>query len=304
MSQACPFGSVGRTGYRSGDYADSLKHIGAPVWMPRSECWALSREIEGTHYRDLAGTYPLIQPNSIESLLEDLSELGDRYVSFVGVLDPMAHYSDSAPSVITPFKPHYVAHLPTLMQRGPSSTAVRNTQFAKNLVQVGSLSPQTFYEDFSVLYSQLRERHGDLGFADFDSYAIRKQLNTPGAVCYRVVRKDQIVGGCMFYVKDSTAYYHLSAQNDAGYASCAAYAMMDFALYDLNANGVQWVHLGSGSSASGIDGLSQFKRRWSTESRTSHLVKMTMNNEAYRTLSGQRTTGFFPTYRAPLGAAA
>jgi hypothetical protein len=83
----------------------------------------------------------------------------------------------------------------------------------------------------------------------------------------------------------------------------AAYALYGAAL-EWFAGRVRWLNLGgaAGSSVGDVtDGLTQFKRGWSTETRTAYFCGRIFNPEHYVALTGAADLppgGHFPAYRA------
>ena len=107
------------------------------------------------------------------------------------------------------------------------------------------------------------------------------------------------------------AWYHLGAYNALGYRlGGASSALTAFALDHFRRLGVGWANLGSGAGLShdATDGLSRFKRGWSTETRWAWLCGVILNHDAYAricsSLGHDAGTEYFPAYRAPQPAVA
>jgi lipid II:glycine glycyltransferase (peptidoglycan interpeptide bridge formation enzyme) len=105
-----------------------------------------------------------------------------------------------------------------------------------------------------------------------------------------------------WYVKDNVVYYHLGAYSDAGYRMRASFAAFWIALKHFVEIGIRWVSLGS---AAGLkdridEGLSRFKRGWSTETRTAYFCGRIFQPQKYREIAKAARSGsseYFPIYR-------
>ncbi|MCL4499872.1 MAG: hypothetical protein M1335_06500, partial [Chloroflexi bacterium] len=74
------------------------------------------------------------------------------------------------------------------------------------------------------------------------------------------------------------------------------------ALDYFSSTGVKWLDIGSGPGlhCDGADGLSRFKRGWSTTSRMAYFCGRILNRPRYLEIAGARPatgTGYFPAYR-------
>lgn len=100
----------------------------------------------------------------------------------------------------------------------------------------------------------------------------------------------------------SVAYYHLGAYNDIGYKEKASFALFNTAIQYFSDQNIKWLSLGAGAGvhAKSDDGLTRFKRGWSTGTRTAYFGGKILNHQRYDELSlakHQPTTSFFPAYR-------
>src|SRR3954469_10735138 len=118
------------SGYASADYARSLAHLGAPLWLPNAQGWLLRRRIPGTELWDAIGCYPLFTCRYWECLQSDLARLTDL-VSVTAVVDPVSAeragnaLASTFPDLLLPYKQHFLvdlqsdwtSHLPLNHQR-------------------------------------------------------------------------------------------------------------------------------------------------------------------------------------------
>jgi hypothetical protein len=100
---------------------------------------------------------------------------------------------------------------------------------------------------------------------------------------------------------EDVAYAHLSALSPTGYEVGAAYALLWTAIEQLD-EAIRWIALGGGAGVqtNNADGLSRFKRGWSTETRTAYFCGRTLDPEAYKAVvevRGKRQRPYFPAYR-------
>jgi hypothetical protein len=106
----------------------------------------------------------------------------------------------------------------------------------------------------------------------------------------------------LWYRQLGVAYYHLGASSDAGYRGRASFALFWHAIEHFAASGLAWADLGGsvGLGDNGKDGLSRFKRGWSTGSRVAYLCGVVLSADAYRDVvrsKGIGPTSYFPAYR-------
>jgi hypothetical protein len=105
----------------------------------------------------------------------------------------------------------------------------------------------------------------------------------------------------LWYETDEVAYYHLGAYSEAGYAARASFALFWSAREHFRSR-VRWLALGAGAGVDGDsdDGLSRFKRGWSTGTRTVFLCGRILDRARYEAASraaGTSASTFFPAYR-------
>jgi hypothetical protein len=99
------------------------------------------------------------------------------------------------------------------------------------------------------------------------------------------------------------AYFHLGAYDNVGYRTKASYALVLSVIEYFAEAGFRTICIGSsaGAFADGNDGLSAFKRGWSSGTRMSYLCGHVGDAETYRRLAfaGRPANQFyFPSYRS------
>lgn len=294
------------SGYAHPGYAESLAEFGIPRALPESGGTFLERRIPGTLYRDAMGCYPLFACRDWSRLLLDLEEFGAGLVSFSAVSDPFGDYDLAYlrrcfQDVVIPFKEHFVTDLSlpkdTILSKHHRYYALRALE--KVCVEECP-EPSRFTEEWVNLYANLVERHDLKGIKAFSKEAFARQLEVPGLVMLRARAGEETVGMHLWYLQGEVAYSHLAASTPLGYELLAAYALYAYAI-DQFADRVRWLDLGAGAGVGeSADGLSKFKKGWSTGSRTAYFCGRVFDPAKYSELSrqsGNPDTGYFPVYR-------
>jgi len=237
-------------------------------------------------------------------IVADIENLPDDLVSLILVADPFGDWTPamlrrSFPDRALPFKQHFVVDLSNPVI---SPHHQRNIARARQVLHVEAVSdPPTLLDQWAELYEYLIHRHGIDGIATFSRESFARQLAVPGLVALRAVRSGQVVGVTLWYVAGTVGYYHLGAYTDMGYRLGASFALFAHALEHFAADGLAWLSLGAGSGVKGdpSDGLSRFKRGWSTETRPAYFCGRILSPHVYSRLSGEHTANsFFPAYRS------
>jgi hypothetical protein len=297
------------TGYLHGLYGQSLSEFGKPRYLPESGGWILERSIPGSEARDAMGCYPLFACRHWSQLKVDLENIGDSLVCVSLVTDPFGEFAPadlktSFPDVAIPFKEHFVVDLSRSLDTLVNSHHRRNARKALREMRVEECeTPIDLLDDWTTLYGTLIERHNITGMAAFSRESFATQLRVPGIVVFRAVHQDATVGMLLWYGQSNRAYYHLGAYNSRGYELGASFALFDYSIRYFAEHGFAWLNLGSGSgiSTSAEQGLSRFKRGWSTGVRTVYFCGRILDRQRYQQILEMRRlppTRYFPAYRA------
>ena len=298
------------TGYLHPTYAESLAEFGAPRVLPRCGGWILQRQIPGFSFHDAMGCYPLFACQDWSQLYADLEDIERELVSLSVVTDPFgdndAEYLHQCfRDVIIPFKEHFVLDLGRDMNIFVSTHHCRNARKALRDVYVEVCqNPSQFVGEWMELYSALIKKHNIRGIPAFSKLSLAKQLTVPGVVMQRAVYREATVGITLWYVQGDVGYYHLGAYSDIGYKLRASFALFWSAIEYFAANKLRWLNLGAGAGAgvrrNGGDGLTRFKRGWSTETRTAYFCGRIFDQDKYTKIVEARDapeTHYFPAYR-------
>jgi hypothetical protein len=295
-------------GYLHPLYAQSFIEFGEPIKLLASKGWVLKRPIFETSQFDGMGCYPIFACQDWSFLEQDLAAIGDQIVSLSLVTDPFGRYNREDlikcfKDVVRPYKEHFIVDLHQHPEEFVASHHQRNVQKALRMVSVEVCAePIKYLDDWVSLYSNLITRHNITGIARFSREAFAKQLTVPGIVAFRAVVGDKTVGMLLWYVQNNIGYYHLGAYSLDGYRLNASFALF-WVLIGYFANvGVQWLSLGAGAGFHGDenDGLSRFKRGWSTGVRTVYFCGRIFDSQKYQEIvksRGALLTNFFPAYR-------
>lgn len=294
------------TGYLHPCYAESLAEFGLPRELPRCQGWILKRQIPGFSYHDGMGCHPLFVCRDWSQLHSDLKGLEADLVSLSLVTDPFGEYDldylKECFDVVIPFKQHFVADLLQPMDVIASEHHRYYAQKSLRNVQVERcLDPSKFLDEWVGLYATLIERHNLKGINAFSKTAFEKQLSTPGMVMFRAVYQGTTVGLDLWYVQGEVGYGHLVAVSPEGYRLRASYALKWF-IIQYFIDRIRWLDLGAGAGvkSDNTDGLSLFKRGWSTGSRTAYYCGRIFNRARYSEIveaKGIPPTIYFPAYR-------
>ena len=296
------------TGYLHPGYAQSLAEFGAPRELPRSGGWVLERQIPGFPYHDAMGCYPLFACKDWSQLHADLEDISNELVSLSVVTDPFGEYDSiylqrCFKDVVIPFKQHFVVDLNRPLDTFVSSHHRRYARKALRQLYVERCGDSTqFINKWVDLYTALIERHNIKGILAFSGSAFEKQLSVPGIVVFRAVYEESTVSTLLWYIQGEVGYYHLGASSDLGYELWASFALFWSAIEYFAANGLRWLNLGAGAGvrSDGIDGLSRFKRGWSTGTRTAHFCGRIFDQKKYLEIVRAKDipeTEYFPAYR-------
>ena len=294
------------TGYIHSGYAASLMEFGIPRELPRCGGWILERQIPGFSDHDAMGCYPLFLCQDWSQLQHDLEEIRDELVCLSIVTDPFGKYDLACLSrcfkdVVFPYKEHFIVDLSYPINDIVCSKYTRKSarKALKALYVEKCQNPVRFIEEWAALYNALIRRHNIKGMRAFSRRAFTKQLSIPGMVMFRALHEGAMVGAHLWYVIGEVGYSHLSAYSSIGYELRAADALQWSAI-EYFAGKIRWLSQGAGVRNDGTDGLSRFKRGWSTGTKTAYFCGRIFNHSRYLELlkvNSITDKDYFPAYR-------
>jgi hypothetical protein len=225
------------------------------------------------------------------------------------VLDPFGRYSTGEleawfKDVVLPFKEHFVIDLSRPLFGHVTTHHRRYARKAlRSLTYRVEEEPAPYLEAWIDLYQDLTEQRHITGIATFSPTAFSRQFEVPGihAVCAQ--HGDQIVGMQLWYADGEVGYYHLGASTQFGRDHHAGFGMFWTAIEYFHGAGLRWLNLGGGAGVTTrkADGLREFKRGWSTDTRTAYFCGRILDERKYASILEQRgieIRDFFPAYRA------
>jgi hypothetical protein len=295
-------------GYMHPGYAESLAEYGTPRHLPRAKGWILERKIAGFPHLDAMGCYPLFACQDWSQLNADLEAIGNELVSLSLVTDPFGQYDEiylkqCFSDIVIPFKQHFIVDLNSSLETFVSKHHRRYARRALQKLDIERCDqPTRFLEDWVDLYANLIERHNIKGIPVFSRASFAMQLTVPGMFVFRAIHGETTVGMLLWYVSGQVSYYHLGAFSALGYELRASFALFWFAIEYLAASGLRWLDLGAGAGVKNdeTDGLSRFKRGWSTGTRTAYFCGRIFDRARYLEIvdmKGISATAYFPAYR-------
>ncbi|MBN1450081.1 MAG: GNAT family N-acetyltransferase [Anaerolineales bacterium] len=276
--------------------------------LKRSGGWLLRRKIAGFDYEDAMWPYPIFSCQDWGALRTDLNELESSLVCVSLVTDPFGCYDvtlleHNFGDIVIPFKKHFVVDLSKPLESIVEPHHRRNARKAIKVLQVEECENAADHLDEWVeLYNTLIERHSIKGIAAFSRRSFTAQLKVPGMVAFRALHEGKTVGMLLWYVQNKLGYYHLGAYSPQGYELRASFALFWTAINHFSSSGLNWLNLGAGAGSQndGQDGLTRFKRGWSTETRTAYFCGRIFDQEKYQEIVRAKNippTSFFPAYR-------
>lgn len=297
-----------RTGYLHPLYVQSLNEFGEPLKLPASAGWVLKRSIPGTSQFDGMGCYPIFSCDNWSGLGKDFDMISSQLVSISLVTDPFGKYTQEEllryfKDIARPFKEHYVIDLRQNPKEFVTAHHQRNVRKAIKSVEVEICTePAQFLDEWCSLYDILIERHNITGITKFSRESFAKQLIVPGITVFRAIIDSVTVGMLLWYKQGDIGYYHLGAYSAVGYRLNASFALFWTLIEYFADSGFKWLSLGAGAGlkSDGQDGLTRFKRGWSTDTRTAYFCGRIFDREKYQEIvetSNAPLTDFFPAYR-------
>jgi hypothetical protein len=297
------------SGYAHPLYAASFRSNSQAIELKQSGSWILKRKIIRTDHYDAMGCYPLFCCRNWPSLKQDFKALGKDIYTLSVVTDPFGKYKykdlqSTFNHIATPYKKHFVIDLSKDPKTYISSHHQRNIRTALKSVQVEfSDQPKRLVPTWIKLYQQLIQRHDIQGVAAFSAQTLTDQLGVPGIKVFYAMESSSIIGMMLWYIQQQVAYYHLAAYTDRGYELKASFALFQKAIDYFSATGLSWISLGAGAGVQGnaTDGLTRFKKGWSTGTRMAYFCGHVFNQKGYSELlqeRGIKEEPFFPAYRS------
>lgn len=292
--------------YGSQDFARSLSHAGRVIEMPHSGGWVLERPIGSSGLRDAMGCYPITCLQRWEFLESDLTALaGMGLVSLTMVTDPFAPVAPRRLSerfqVVRPFRRHFVADLGLSTKDICSAHHRYYARYALRSLDVDVCwRPADYVDEWSSLYAESMQRLRVSDLRRFSRAAFDALFQLDGVLLLRACRLGTPVAAEVFVLQGEVAHAHLMANTLEGYRDHASYALHWTAIECLRPHAA-WLNFGGGTALDdGENGLTWYKRGWSTSTRQTWLLGAILDPPLYTSLCGEMPapSAYFPGYRA------
>jgi len=295
-------------GYMHSVYAQSFSEFGKPLKLPQSKGWILKRKIPKFSYYDAIGCYPLFSCQNWSGLFDDLENMDDDIVSLSIITDPFGDFNKKYlkkcfKDVVIHYKDHFVVDLNKNINDIVTKGHRKNSRKSLKKVTVEVVkNPIQFLEEWESLYDVLIKRHNIKGMLAFSHQAFKKQFKVPGFIVFRAIYNDETVGMNSWYIHKDVGYAHLAAYNEIGYKTYASYAFYWYIIDFFSKKGLRWLELGSsaGVKKKVNEGLSHFKRGWSTGTKPVYLCGRIFNHSKYSEMMKTKKiedADYFPDYR-------
>jgi hypothetical protein len=241
------------------------------------------------------------------ALKEDLADLSEEVVSVGLVADPYGNYTQEQLAdcfdVVNAYKVHYIADLTKPLDTLGSKHHRKIAQSALEKMEVKVCEhTERFAKGWTKLYQNLSHRHQIKGIRAFSEQAFTRQLQMPEIIVHKAMYKGEVIGAQLFFQHNDVVHCHLGAVNDLGYSLGAFYAL-DYYSIEYFSGKANKLDIGGGT---GIfrdekkDGLSRYKKGWSTEIRPVYFCGSITSPERYSALAlvnNINKTSYFPAYR-------
>ena len=294
-------------GYNHAEYAWSLQRYGLPRKLQYCEGWMLERQTPGGNYKDAMGLYPFFVCEDWSKLPRDLEELSQEVVCAYMVTDPFADLDLSMlqeyfRDVFKSFKQHYVVDLSIPLEEIGGKRRRKHARKALNKLEMEVIEePFTQIDDWMKVYDVLIDKHEIKGIRAFSRDSFLRQFRIPGTIMIRALSSGKTVGAQIYLTQGDVVHAHLGACTQEGYDLDATYAL-DFYSFQYFRDKARWVDLGGGIGLSndGLDGLSQYKSWWATNTRQTYFCGRIFDHEKYHALKKRENippTQYFPAYR-------
>lgn len=295
-------------GYSHRLYAHSLSAFGEPTLLQRAGGWLLRRHLPHSEGCDAMGCYPLFTCTNWRALDSDLNEAGADCISVALVTDPFAdideaHLRKIFPDVMRHYKDHFVIDLHKPADAFISRKRQKRILRLLSEVEIDVVEqPVSRLDEWCEAYGHLVRRHHITSLRAFSREAFAIQLAMPGMTMLRATQNGRLLGMHLYVLQGDVAHSHLGAYTDEGYALGVTHAL-DWASLEVFAPKARWINLGAGAGAhnAGDDGLTAYKRSWSTDTRPVYFCGRIFDRRRYDELSRVHPLAqadYFPQYRA------
>jgi hypothetical protein len=297
------------SGYLHDLYAKSFQGIGSHIHLTHCQSHILKRRIFNTSWHDGMNCYPIFCCRNWDKLHLDINSLGNELVSVFLITDPFGTFEQKYlkeifNDVLYPYKHHFTIDLHVPKEKIISHHHQRKLKKLNKKIKItiSEKSEENDLNNWTELYENLIARHKISGFLTFSREIFRAQLKVPGLVLARAILDDELIGMLLWYMMGDFAYYHLGAFSPRGYSEHVSYKLFESSLDFFLTKHLGNVDLGgaAGLNQEESDGLSRFKKGWSTGTRIVYFCGKIFQYDVYNKLSVNANfsdKSYFPSYR-------
>jgi len=294
-------------GYNHTEYARSLQEFGLPRKLQNCNGWVIERKTPDGSFTDAMGLYPFFVCEDWSNLIGDLEALSRDVICVYMVTDPFGDFDlqllqEYFQDAFRPFRQHYIVDLKMPIEEIGGKRRRKHARKALNKLDMEIVEePSTQIDDWVNIYDYLIKKHDITGIRAFSRESFLRQFCVPGTIMIKAIYSGRTVGAQIYLQQGDVVHAHLGACTQDGYDLDATYAL-DFYSFQYFRDKARWVDLGGGVGLSndGLDGLSQYKSWWATNTRQTYFCGRIYNYEKYQALMRSRNipaTHYFPAYR-------
>ena len=294
-------------------YANAFNGIAPVIRIDCLETWAMLRIIPGTDLRDAIALYPLAWPSQPKSRKILHAELeAQEIVTLTLAVDPRCDaitdgWLPEIFDVARPYKDHFVVD--PRKQGSVSAHHRRNVRYASRHCEVREIALSDHLDEWCDLYNHLISRHDLKGVHRFSRGYFEQLCRLPELRMFGAFVMDKLVAASLWLTWNNKTMLHLTAANDEGYQTRAAFGLFDFAIHHFE--GAETINLGGAADVSearspgsdGLPGLARFKSGFASGTLRSWICGTVVDRAANEKLCESMAINaeralYFPAYRA------
>ncbi len=284
-------------------YANTLAHLGRPIYVPAWQTYVIARDWNGQE-TDAIGPYPLTCmaiKSDVGSGLESLRKAG--LVSVTLVVDDLAGPPitelQRTFTFARPFKTHYLVDDAAGTYQPSKHHRYEIRRAARLGVEVRVVPMLDILDAWTALYDELISHHRIAGVQRFPRESFEALANCDGLTTVAAFIGQELVSCHLWIQYKRLVWSHLAASNPLGYASSAAYAVYDQSIRNFSG---QVIDLGGTASVNDADddGLTRFKAGFSNRRHNAYLCGAVLDSKSYHALCAKSEvprSDYFPEYR-------
>ena len=290
--------------YATLTYANTLAHVGRPIFVPAWQTYVIERDWKG-HATDAIGPYPITCmaiESDVDLGLESLRKAGLVSVTLVvdGLLGPPINELQRTFTFARPFKTHYLVDEAAGTYQPSKHHRYEIRRAARLGVEVRVVPMLDILDAWTALYDELISHHRIASVQRFPRESFEALANCDGLTTVAAFVGEELVSCHLWIQYKRFVWSHLAASSALGYASSAAYAVYDQSIRNFSG---RVIDLGgtAGVTETDDDGLARFKAGFSNRRHHAYLCGAVLDSKTYQALclNGEvPRSNYFPAYRA------